>query len=137
MAELKIPVLNSLEEILQTSLDMEKSIRWKKYFKRGEARQENTLQHSYKASLLACIVLENEEEYCRNHGLPVTFDKGLVLESVILHDLGEIEEGDTVYIDKTADGDRKEQNYFLALITSLRFNIPFFLNFLKLCLHFT
>ena len=91
MADLDIPVLNSLEEILQNSLAMENSLRWEKYHRRGEAQEENSLQHSYKASLLAAIVIANERKYSRKD-----FNGELVLAATIVHDIGEIEKGDAI-----------------------------------------
>jgi len=114
MSNLDIPILNSLEKILQESLRMEDSIRWKKYVKRREAREENSLQHSYKASLLATIVIENEKKYSKED-----FDSYLVLKATVLHDIGEIEEKDTVYIDKTDEGDRREHSFFQRFTSAL------------------
>ena len=114
MNGLHIPILDSLEQILLTSTEMDKSIRWEKYMEKGEAREENSLQHSYKASLLAIMVLDNEREYSSE-----PFDPYVVLRAVILHDLGEIAEGDTVYIDKTEEGEKSEYDFFRNLIIKL------------------
>ncbi len=113
MGELNIPILDGLEELLLTSTEMEDIRRWKKYVKRREARKENSLQHSYKASLLACIVIENEMRYAGN------IDAYKVLKATILHDLGEIKTGDTVYIDKSEERDREEYEFFKDLISRL------------------
>ena len=111
--KLDIPQLNSLEEILDKSVEMEKVTRWGKYFERGGCRKENTLQHSYKTSLLATIILENEKKY------QTDFDPYIVLKATVLHDLGEIEEGDTEYVFKTIQGDRREREFFGKLIKPL------------------
>ena len=76
--------------------------------------KENSLQHSYKAALLALKVLENEKKYSER-----PFDSYLVLKAIILHDLGEIEAGDTVYIDKNKEGEKREYDFFKKLISSL------------------
>ena len=71
------------------------------------------MQHSYKAALLACLVLDSEMEF-----LPC-INPYLVLKAVVVHDLGEIATGDTVYRDKTEEGDRKEHSFFEELISTL------------------
>ncbi len=114
MGDFNIPLLNSLEEILLESTRMEDVLRWEKYVKADEARAENSLQHSYKASLLATRVLDNEKKHSNE-----AFDSYIVLKAIILHDLGEIETGDTVYIDKTGEGDKREYEFFKKLISSL------------------
>ncbi len=106
-------ILDDLEELLQKSLAMEEVIRWKKYSDRGEARRENSLQHSYKASLLAKTILDNEIIYSPN------IDRYLVLSATLVHDLGEIAVGDAVYIDKTEEKDKKEEDFFKKMISNL------------------
>lgn len=100
-----IPNWNILEERLSEALGLERVIRWQKYVKRGEARRENSLQHTYAASLLAIAVLENERRYS-------DFDPYLVLKGVIVHDIGEIQTGDTVYMDKSDGVDQQEYCFF-------------------------
>jgi 5'-deoxynucleotidase YfbR-like HD superfamily hydrolase len=113
MRGLNIQKLNSLENILNTSLDMEKVIRWGKYHDAGKARKENTLQHSYTASLLATAILENEKTYSTD------FDPYLVLKATLLHDLGEIKEGDTLYDYKNHGGDLREYGFFKQMMETL------------------
>lgn len=93
---------------------MEDSIRWGKYYKRGEAQKENSLQHSYKATLLASIVIDNERKYSTRD-----FDAYLVLKATAFHDIGEIPHGDVVHVDKTIEGDKKEYDYFRELMSQL------------------
>lgn len=114
MVKLNISILNSLEEMLLESTRLQDVIRWKKYVNSEEAMKENSLQHSYKAALLALKVLENEKKYSEK-----PFDAYLVLKAIILHDLGEIEAGDTVYIDKNEEGEKHEYNFFRQLTSSL------------------
>lgn len=111
---MKIKIFDNLDKFLSKSLEIEKIIRWEKYFKTGKSKKENSLQHSYVASLLALIVLDNE---MNNSEIPP--NSYLVLKSIILHDLGEIEEGDTVYIDKNEEGDKREYEFFKNLVDNL------------------
>lgn len=117
MKKLNFPILNSLEEILETSIKMDKVVRWGKYHDNGECRKETTFQHSYKASLLATIILDNELNYSSD------FNPYIVLKATVIHDLGEIKEGDTVYIDKTLEGDHREYSFFQSLISALPLDV--------------
>ena len=92
---------------------MQEVIRWEKYVKKGEARKENSLQHTYKASLLGCIILDNELSYIPD------IDAYLILKATVIHDLGEIATGDTVYIDKTEEKDKEERDFFQRLFSTL------------------
>jgi len=113
MPRLDIKPWNDLEEMLLDSTRLEGVLRWEKYVKRGEAREENSLQHSYKASLLAVIVLENEAQHATD------FNPYFVLKATLVHDIGEIETGDTVYIDKTEEKGEREYAFFRRFISRL------------------
>lgn len=78
-----------------------KVIRWKKYVRRGSRRQ-NTLEHSYSIALFALWWFPHLRQY-------VTLNEELVLKALLVHDIGEGEVGaDTLYIDKSHDGDLAE-----------------------------
>lgn len=72
-------------------------------------REQNTLQHSYAASVLAgimCPLLES-------HGAKI--DVGLLLYAILLHDHGEGElRRDVMYKDKCADDDLNEYHAFVV-----------------------
>lgn len=79
--------------------------RWKKYDKPmdgSKVRVQNSLQHSYSITLLGKIVCMRLDPY-------VKLDHLFLMTSLLLHDHGEGEiQQDTVYIDKTNQGDLDE-----------------------------
>lgn len=100
--------LERISQFLTTTLNgMEAVKRWKKYVENG-ATPENDLQHTFTASLLALLIIETIRE-----GTPgYDFDAYLVIKAVLIHDIGEIYEQDTLYIDKSIDGDIREIEAF-------------------------
>ncbi|MBT6254231.1 hypothetical protein HOI83_03310 [Candidatus Uhrbacteria bacterium] len=83
--------------------------RWDKYL-RGlgikHPRTQNSLDHSYSATLLSVMMLSKLTKY-------VNLDWALLIIAVLVHDTGEAEKGsDTLYIDKTPDDDALEYRYF-------------------------
>ncbi len=116
--KLDIPTFNSLEKLLIRSTEMEKVGRWDKYVENEEAKPENTLQHTYKAALLSILIIDNEKRYILENG-GSNFDDYLVLKAILLHDLGEIDAGDTLYIDKNLKADLEEITGFEKLISDL------------------
>ena len=89
-------------------------IRWSKYLESdGGARRQDGLQHSFSITLLARVLIEK----LRPH---VALDGELLMTSVLVHDYGEGEVGhDTLFIDKSADGDLREYTAFVARFMQL------------------
>jgi len=91
-------------------------VRWDKYL-RGpgikKPRTQDSLQHSYAATLLAVMMHEKLRNHC-------DLDIELLLLAVLVHDTGEAEKGsDTLYIDKTPQDDVLEYEGFLERFKTL------------------
>lgn len=102
------------EFTLYSSDKLGEEIRWGKYLPLG-IRRESVLSHSYSSSLLAIIVLNILEDTPPDF----EYDPYKLLSCVILHDLGEIDCGDTLYKDKSDSNDRCEYSAFKKLISQL------------------
>ena len=88
-----------IEHFLNNSIKgLEDIIRWKPYIKMGISK-ENDLQHSFSTVLLAILVLEILEE----DPPLIKYNKYEILACSALHDLGEINVGDTLYKYKTLE----------------------------------
>ena len=72
------------------------------------------MQHSFKDSLLATVIIENEKRHSKDE-----FDAYLILKAVLIHDLGEIGKGDILYRDKNMESDKQEHSIFKDLIAAL------------------
>jgi len=114
MTKLDISLLKTLEEFLLESTKLEEAMRWEKYVKAGEAMKENSLQHTYKGGLLGIMIMENEMKHSDK-----PFDAYLILKALLLHDIGEIETGDVVYIDKSRGVEEKERDFFVQFVSCL------------------
>ncbi len=84
-------------------------VRWSKYIDKDQgARKQDSLQHSYSLSVLGVLMLAR----LRRQGM---LDEVLVLTALLLHDHGEGEIGkDTLYVDKSTEGDLAEYLAFRA-----------------------
>jgi putative hydrolase of HD superfamily len=94
--------LNDIERILSFSIEVEKL---KAVFRKtrpvGLDRYENSAEHSWHVALLALMLKDHANE-------PVDIDK--VIRMLLIHDLGEIDAGDTiVYQSETAALKAEEQ----------------------------
>lgn len=107
-------------------------IRWSKYSNNndeGGARVQDSLQHSYSLTILGKIVIYKLREYA-------VINESLLLTALLVHDHGEGEiKKDTLYIDKTVEGDVDEyiafQKRYKALDSELyqEFERAFLLQF--------
>lgn len=81
--------------------------RWSKYIGRDQGvREQDSLKHSYSLTVLGLIFLERMKRY-------QPLDGEMLLTALLLHDHGEGEIGhDTLYLDKTAEGDLAEYQAF-------------------------
>ena len=81
--------------------------RWSKYVgKEQGVRAQDSLKHSYSLTVLGAIFLERLRPF-------QPLDGELLLTALLLHDHGEGEIGrDTLYLDKTAEGDLAEYQAF-------------------------
>lgn len=77
--------------------------RWSKYVGKDQGvREQDSLKHSYSLTVLGTIFLERMRD-CQ------PLDGELLLSALLIHDHGEGEVGrDTLYLDKTAEGDLAE-----------------------------
>lgn len=107
-----IYLFGDLVKSIETGLS--EVIRWKKYTIEG-AEIENDLQHSYSAALLAVIVIEAFEA----EGWHLGKNAYRILACTLVHDIGEINSGDTHYINKTAKKDLHEIRSFEGIIDNL------------------
>lgn len=82
-------------------------IRWKKYLNNGGgAREQNSLQHSHSITVLGSFIAAQLAPFAR-------LDVGLLVTALAIHDIGEGELGyDTLYVDKSVDGDLKKYTAF-------------------------
>lgn len=107
-------------------------IRWSKYVNAEDSkvRKQNSLQHSHSISVFATIFLTKTRSY-------LILDEELVKDAVHNHDHGEGElKFDTLYIDKTEQGDLDEYLAFAKRFSNLEdqdlffeFQRPFLLQF--------
>jgi hypothetical protein len=88
--------------------------RWSKYVgKEQGVRAQDSLKHSYSLTVLGLIFLERMKHY-------QPLDGEMLLSALLLHDHGEGEIGrDTLYVDKTAEGDLAEYQAFRKRFESL------------------
>lgn len=93
---------------------LEKVDRWLPYVKAGST-PENDLQHSLSTVLLTILVLELLEQIPPN----INYDPYEVLACAALHDLGEINVGDTIYKRKDLFSVRYEHESFMCQISSM------------------
>lgn len=109
-----------IEEFITNSIrGLEDVIRWLPYTEMGVSK-ENDLQHSFSTVLLTILVLEILDE----SPPPIKYDKYKILACAALHDLGEINVGDTLYKKKTITSINNE-------IESYKRQISFFPDQLK------
>lgn len=99
---------SKIKEIMEGLWNVE---RWENY--RHIGGSENSLQHSLRDCHLVLLLCKFEEEE------GYTPDLGYLFPSFILHDMGEIDLGDTLYKDKTLSREREEYRRFCQLITFL------------------
>lgn len=111
-----IYLFGDLVKSIETGLS--EVIRWKKYTIEG-AEIENDLQHSYSAALLAVVIIEAFEV----EGWHLGKNAYRILACTLVHDIGEINTGDTHYINKTAKKDLHEIRSFAEIIDNLPNNI--------------
>ncbi|WAK01001.1 YfbR-like 5'-deoxynucleotidase [Methylobacter sp. YRD-M1] len=108
-------MLNDIEDFLRNTISgLESVIRWKPYLKLG-ATEENDLQHSFSTVILSIFVLE----ILRQEPPQLSYDPYSVLACAALHDLGEINVGDTIYKKKTETSSELEINSYKAQISNL------------------
>jgi 5'-deoxynucleotidase YfbR-like HD superfamily hydrolase len=106
------PQLDAVSAFLANSVEGAEAVqRWKKYVEHG-ATPENDLQHTFSASLLAILIIET----FRKEVPEFKFDAYAVLRCVVLHDMGEIKEQDTHYVDKTPESDLNEVASFASML---------------------
>lgn len=99
--------LNSVNE------GLEGIIRWEKYVKDG-ATPENDLQHSFSTVLLTILILEVLEQ----NPPGFEYNKYKILACAALHDVGEINVGDTLYKYKNKVQVSKELDSFSSQVAA-------------------
>ena len=99
-----VPILDAWKS---PQLGLPKVIGWKKYIIKEEgARPQNSLQHSHALAVLGAIVIAKLAKFTE-------LDSGLLMTAFTVHDIGEGEIGyDTLYLDKTEDGNVSEYRAF-------------------------
>ena len=71
----------------------------------GQDRRENSAEHSWQVALMACVLAEHSRQ-------PV--DVGKVVRMLLVHDLIEIDAGDTYVYDVQANTDKHERELLAA-----------------------
>ena len=108
-------IFHAIGKFLEDSVSgLEMVDRWQSYVQEGSA-PENDLQHSLSTVLLAILVLELLDEQPSD----IEYDRYKVLACAALHDLGEINVGDTLYKKKNHDSFSLEQESFSQQIRAL------------------
>ena len=99
-----LPLLNAWKT---PQVGLDEVLRWKKYVDKDQGtRPQNSLQHSLSITILGSMVIEELRPY-------VEIDSGLLITCLAVHDVGEgILKKDTLYIDKTVEGDLEEYQAF-------------------------
>lgn len=121
--------LGNLFEYLQGIAEgLESEVRWKKREEiAGQSVKENDLQHTFKTIFLTvmCAVMENE--WRKKWGLlpfgKVQLDMGQLAIMALVHDIGEIIEGDAAYFYKI-QADRQGDNAELAAFREIVEPLP-------------
>lgn len=93
---LQHPVEVLAKLFLRVPREMSSYARWKKYQELPAQEREDTLAHSWNATLLMAIMLELEEE----HGSLAELSPVRLLMAAHLHDIGEGAIGDVTYVVK-------------------------------------
>ncbi|MFL0808654.1 MAG: HD domain-containing protein [Oceanobacter sp.] len=87
-------------------LDALKQVQRKSYISGEPARLENSAEHSWHLAM-ACWSIARSFDLTNTHGI----DEGKLIKLALVHDLGEIDAGDTfLYADTRADAHRAERD---------------------------
>lgn len=104
-----------IQKFLEDTINgLERVDRWLPYVKAGST-PENDLQHSLSTVLLTILILELLEQTPP----AIKYDRYEVLVCAALHDLGEINVGDTLYKRKDVSSVRHEHESFMRQIASM------------------
>jgi 5'-deoxynucleotidase YfbR-like HD superfamily hydrolase len=114
-------MFDDIEEFISNTITgLEDVIRWLPYTKIGVSK-ENDLQHSFSTVLLTILILEILDKTPPN----INYDKYKILACSALHDLGEINVGDTLYKNKSSDSVNKELESYKQQINFLPDQLKF------------
>lgn len=113
MKTLVLPQVHFLNSWQTLQIGYEKIVRWKDYLKENpNLRRQTNLEHIVSVSFLF--------DYFLNFGsLAQFFDRELVRLAIQVHEIGEIDHGDTLYHNKKKDGHIAELKSFLSFLDSM------------------